>query len=144
MLKKLFFVAVAAALLSGAPQAADAKAKVIKKTQVTPRYVTMELKWFNQPDPGFILKWETRVINGEIAICGAVAFTNLYLRAESRRVLARTKVRYKDKIIMRSIMFVNKVPEAEIDKATAYCASTGVKAPKGQYTVNVSWDRGRG
>lgn len=143
-MKKKLIVAICAMSICVQPGAALAKkAKVIQKMPVTAEFQSAEMGWYGRPEPGFVLRWRTTVINGEIAVCGAVAYPNIRLRAESVSVMRTVKIRYQDKIIMRDMSFFARAKRvSQLDKINANCASTGVAAPRGEYTVRLGWDRG--
>lgn len=133
IVKILAPVAIALALTSGA-HAGSGKSNV--QVRVTQEFVEQELKWRGRPQPGFTVRWTTEVIGGEIAICGAVAFGDIQLRSESRTLLSRSYVTYDDKKVMKNLNFFAKAKSArKLIGSTANCASTGVKAPRGEYTV---------
>lgn len=132
----LLMIGTGAALAAG-------KAKVVEQVRVTDEFQETELEWLGRPRPGFVLRWRTKVIDGEIAICGAAAFPEIQLRSASRNVLRRSYIVYEDKKIMRDMTFFNRVKrESKLDGSLANCASTGIKAPKGGYSVNLGWASG--
>ena len=118
-------------------------AKVVSKVKVTSDFTKGELNWLGRPAPGFTLLWATRVINGEIAICGAVLYGDAQLRSESRAVMRRTYIVYNEQVILRNMLFFRSAKSvSDLNAGNAHCASTGIKAPKGRYNVRLRWDRG--
>ncbi len=146
MIRKLFVALSLFGLVATLPESADAKRppKVVAAVKITSDFVEGELKWIGRPAPGYSIRWKTEIIKGEIAICGAVLFGDIQLRGESRSVLRRTYIVLNDTVIMRNMLFFKVAKtESELNTGLANCASTGVKAPKGGYSVRLRWDLGR-
>lgn len=137
-----FFAAVFVAMtLTTAAQAGPAK--TIAQTTVTKDFVESGMSWNGRPNPGFVLRWKTRVIDGEIAICGAVAYGDIQMRSESRTVLSRAFVEYKDRKVMKNMTFFkNAKSMRKLMGSKANCATTGIKAPRGNYEVLLGWPGG--
>lgn len=82
-------------------------------------------------------------MGGEIAIGGAVAFGNIQLRSESRTLLNRSYVTYEDKKVMKNLSFFSTARSArKLVGSNANCASTGIQAPNGNYSVWLSLGSG--
>lgn len=138
-----FGAGLACATLMAATFATTADAqrnKVVSRVTVTDDFATSQLTWRGRGDIGYTLRWKTIRKDGEIHICGAVAYGDLGLRSESIDVLKSAYILYDDKPIMKNMRYFNKVRSAKkLVGSQANCASTGVKAPNKGYRVRLLW-----
>ena len=77
--------------------AAHAQTKATAERPIADNFVRSELNWSSDPRPGFVLRWKTFPIDGEIHICGAVTFPSAQTRQISRNILRRSYITYEDK-----------------------------------------------
>jgi len=137
---KKFFVVCAVCLAAQGAFAND----ITRTIELPDDYVESQLIWSGTPKPGFIIRWSTEVHEGLIEICGAVQFPSNASVSQSRAILRKTKAVYEEKVVLRNMTFFKKVKNgSKADWSEANCASTGVKAPNGRYSISVGWDAGR-
>jgi hypothetical protein len=104
--------------------------------QVTDSFVEYRLKSFNRTRPGLVIRWQTRVIGGEIAICGVMTYPEFEQRSRLRSRVKRGTITYEGQVIMKNLFFFSEVGrEAQLATGQANCRSTGVAAPNAEYTV---------
>jgi hypothetical protein len=140
---RMFKIIVVLALTVVMPGQAMAKPPAVVSTmKVDAKFNESALKWSGQPQPGFIIRWRTARINGQIGICGAVHYPSINTKTISRNVLRKTHVIYDNKKILKDMRFFAVVKTRKgLDGAVANCATTGVPAPN-NWQLELRWAAG--
>ena len=142
---RMYFTAAIAALLIPIPGAVGAKShKVTHQIPLTDDFTEQQLQWTGGLG-GYEFRWKTIVTNGVIEICGVGFYSNVSSRWQTKDSLRKAYIKYQDKVVMKDITFFSRVKSrTKLKNGTmANCASTGVKAPNGRYSVSLGWPGGR-
>ena len=135
MVRTRVFIFLAALSVSAQmPATATAQSSIA----VDSNFAEYRFKAFSRTRPGMVAKWATRVIDGEINICGVVTYPEWEQRSRLKAKLKRATITLDGNVIMKNLHFFAEVKnERQLDAARAPCRSTNIKAPKGRYTVYI-------
>ena len=140
---KALMLGLAVFMADMAPAPAHARNKVVRQVEVTGAFKETGLTWLGRPQPGYVLKWKSKVFDGVIHVCGAVAYGDIQMRSQSASVLRKAFIVYEGKKVMRNMTYFKRAKSIRrLSGATANCASTGIKVPRGAYDLWLGWDAG--
>ena len=116
--------------------------KVIGKMRANDSFIMSDMTFLGRAKPAFVMTWTSTVVDGKVAICGAVTFPDLELRSQGRMALRRVQIFDRGQPVMRDMSFFARVrKERDLDGAVANCASTGIVATPAT-DISLGWSSG--
>ena len=97
-----------------------------------------ELRW-DSIGKAYEFRWAVTVIDSQIAVCGVGRFLSPVTFVQTRGVLRKAAVMFEGRSILSDLSFFNTVDaNVPLEGASATCRSTGQKAPKGEFGVELA------
>ncbi|HQY43901.1 MAG TPA: hypothetical protein PK450_06940 [Paracoccaceae bacterium] len=86
------------------------------------------VEWDGGLGKAYLFRWDARLIDGEVALCGAGQFLDATTRSATIDLLRKARVLLDGKVILKDLTYFAKYPKSQdLGKVEATCRSTGAK-----------------
>lgn len=122
-MKKFFLSSMVAMAMSVATaHAADFKVPVDGK------FNEDWIEWSSGMGKAYVFRWDARLIEGEVVLCGAGQFLDPTTHSPTVGLLRKARVLLDGKVILKDLTYFAKYPKSQdLGKVEAICRSTGAK-----------------